>query len=249
MDIQIADIKIVSMAGYKSQWKILPEDITIVDDQPFVRLKPFSYGLQQLASEENCLCSNKTPTKYWSLTYSIGYAKLIQLRSDASQDDDDSTGPCLFGPRPAKIPKNKHTPQIKLNQDRAAIRSTTDIIIRVDEQDRYIRILKSVHAQDAFHIMCDAQTIGLVVKFLRDEGFNEHEAKIDLPAGVRLTKSGKYLAFVTNGDGKKKQKTAKTVDEAVAWQCEMQSNGDGFEVPGDDDNADDHDNGEHAHAE
>jgi len=107
MDVQFADIKVVSMSGYKSQWKIMPEDLTMVDDMQLVKLKATSGGLQSLLYEGNELV-HSTP-KIKMVTSSVGMAHMMKLRDIAVKDKAQQQVPstsCLFNdpvqPKPIK---------------------------------------------------------------------------------------------------------------------------------------------------
>ena len=88
MDVHFADIKVLSVSGYSNQWKIMPEDITMVDGMPFVKLKARSCGLQNLLREGNELAYS-TPL-HRMLTSSVGYAKMMKLR-DAAHKENPNT--------------------------------------------------------------------------------------------------------------------------------------------------------------
>ena len=104
MDVQFADIKVLSMSGYSHQWRIMPEDITMVDGMAFVKLKVTSCGLQNLLLEGNEL-AHPTP-KTRMLTSSVGYAKMMKLRDAAHKEETQTPAPstsCLFdGPAQQK---------------------------------------------------------------------------------------------------------------------------------------------------
>ena len=91
MDVQFADIKVLSMSGYSRQWKIMPEDITMVDGVPFVKLKATSCGLQNLLLEGNELAHS--PPKTRMLTSSVGYAKMMKLRDAAHKEETQTPAP------------------------------------------------------------------------------------------------------------------------------------------------------------
>ena len=77
MELHFADIKVVSVSGYSCQWKIMPEDITMADGIPFVRLKATSGGIQNLLHEGNELAYS-TP-KIKMLTSSVGMAHMMKI--------------------------------------------------------------------------------------------------------------------------------------------------------------------------
>ena len=221
MDVQIAVVKVVSINGFKAQWKIDPDDIIDVSDQPFVRLKPWSKGLQQLVSQNNELyTAHADKNKFYnSLSNSIGLSNMMQKRSAAKANKNNSSTCCLFEPAKAK-PKRVSIEEKK--QQRQSERSTLEISITVNGQDNLIDVLEPVHSQDALYVMCDATTLGLVIKYLRDEGFNDPKPKERLQPGIHKW-GDRYMATFTDENGEKRHKVADTIDAALEKQASMGS--------------------------
>jgi len=220
MDVQFADIKVLSMSGYSHQWKIMPEDITMVDGMPFVKLKATSGGLQNLLHEGNELAYS-TP-KARMLTSSVGYAQMMKLRDAAHKEDTQTPAPstsCLFDvPAQQKTAKRS---RIEVQQQRASQpRSSLVIYISVDGFSHPITVMTPVASRDAMHVMCTTETLGVVIKFLRDEGFSETEQRAKtsgLPQGI-YTRGHRFIAVKIGGDGGKKHRIVDDVESGVAWQ-------------------------------
>ena len=88
MDVDLQDFKIVSSPGLKHKWKIPAADVKIVDNETFVRLRPFSYTLCGMVFEGNHdagapSTSHKERSAGESLTCSHGYNQLVKLRNEA----------------------------------------------------------------------------------------------------------------------------------------------------------------------
>jgi hypothetical protein len=220
MDVQFADIKVLSMSGYSRQWRIMPEDITMVDGMPFVKLKATSCGLQNLLLEGNELAHSTPKTRM--LTSSVGYAQMMKLRDAAHREETQTPAPstsCLFdGTAQQKTAKRS---RIEVQQQRASQpRASLVIHINVDGVSHPIDVMTPIASRDAMHVMCTTETLGVVIKFLRDEGFTEtvQMAKTSgLPQGI-YPRGHRFLAVKLGGDGCKKYRTVEDVESGAAWQ-------------------------------
>ena len=234
MDVQIAEVKLISMTGYSSQWKVLPEDIITVDGQAFVRMKPWCAALQKMVTENNDLIQYH---KHFTITTCVGFQTMLQLRTKATAEANiiSKSSSCLFeaAPKAAKMPRRSLD---KVKQERAAERASVEININVDGQDHAILVLQHIHPTDAMYVLCDPVTLGFIIKFIRDEGVTE--PKQSLPTGCRLQKSGKVLAVHKDSTGKQKYKHVNDVESAVQWKAIMESGG---EVDADDGTEEDED--------
>ena len=228
MDVQIADIKVISMGGYKSQWKVYPEDFIEVGGESFVRLKPWCGGLKALISENN----ERLPSRKWkSLKDSKGMQNILQMRADVSVTEalKESSEPCLFESKQAKRPRKS---MALIKHERAAEKEVVEIKLEVDGQSHNVSILKGILPRDALYIQCDSRTIGLVIKYMRDEGFADKE---ELPGQCRRhLPSGKILTWHIDEKKKTKFKLTDDVAAALMWQGAMQNG----EVHDDDEDAD-----------
>ena len=227
MDVQFADIKVVSMSGYKPQWKIMPEDITMVDDMQFVKLKATSGGLQSLLFEGNELAQS-TP-KIKMVTSSVGMAHMMKLRDTAVKDTAQQQVPstsCLFN-EPVQ-PKTIKRSRIEVQQKRASEpRSSLEISITVDGLSHPISVMEPVASRDAMHVLCTEETLAIVIKFIRDEGFTEPDQRAKtsgLPPGI-YTRGSKFLA-VKFVEGSRKHKVVADAESGVAWQMSTDPDGD-----------------------
>jgi len=81
-------------------------------------------------------------------------------------------------------------------------------------------VMAPVAPRDAMNVMCATETLAVVIKFLRDEGFTEAEKKAKasgLPPGI-YTRGSRFLAVKLGGGGCKKHKIGDDVESGVAWQ-------------------------------
>ena len=113
------------------------------------------------------------------LTSSVGMAHMMKLRDAAIKEGTQkqvSSTSCLFDdpvqPKPIKRFR------IEVQQQRASEpRSSFEINITVDGISHPIGVMAHVASRDAMHVMCTKETLAIVIKFLRDEGFTEAEQK------------------------------------------------------------------------
>ena len=66
-----------------------------------------------------------------------------------------------------------------------------------------ISVMAPAASRDAMHVMCTTETLAVVIKFLRDEGFTEAEQKaktIGLPPGI-YTRGSKFVGVRVGGGG------------------------------------------------
>ena len=217
MNVQIADIKVISMGGYKSQWRVYPEDVIAVGGESFVRLKPYCTGLKALISENN----EHLPSRKWkSLTETRGWQNIIQMRTDASvtETPNDSSEPCLFDTTNKQV-KRPRKSRALIKHERALDKEVVEIKIEVDGQSHNVSIIKAILPKDSLYVQCDSITIGLVVKYIRDKGFAEKEC---LPEQCRRhLPSGKILTWHIDEQNKTKYKLTDDVTTALMWQSGM----------------------------
>lgn len=217
MEVHFADIKVVSMSGYSHQWKIMPEDLTMVNDMPFVKLKARSCGLQNLLREGNEL-AQATPLQRM-LGTSIGYAKMMKLRDEAHKQEAQppASTSCLFDSPCQQQQKSAKRSRIELQQQRTSQpRASLTIYIKVDGVSHPVDVMTPIASRDALHVLCTTETLGVVLKFLRDEGFTETEQRAGLPNGI-YPRGLRFLAVKLVG-ASKKYRIVDDVEAGAAWQ-------------------------------
>ena len=218
MELHFADIKVVSVSGYSCQWKIMPEDITMVNDMPFVKLKGRSNGLNCLLREGNEL-AEATPLQRM-LTSSIGYAKMVKMRDEAHKQEakPPANTSCLFDSPCQQQQKNAKRSRIELQQQRTSQpRTSLTIYINVDGVSHAVDVMTPISSRDAIHVLCTTETLGIVLKFLRDEGFStEQWGATGLPNGI-YPRGQRFLAAKLVG-AIKKHRIFDEVEAGAAWQ-------------------------------
>ena len=230
MEITLASIKLVSMQGYKSQWKIFPEDVVDVDGQDFVRLKAFhNGGLLHMVFEANDLVTldGKTVLKGCSLSCSKGLSQIMIQRNTAQMMDiTKNTKSNLFNPKESGGDQSGG-PWVKKSllehKEQRSAPTPMNIIVKVDEQEHEVQVLVPSHPSDALWVRYDAATIGYVIKYLRNEGLSEPKKYKDLPKDI--SQSGELFVAVHKDEtsGRKKYKTSKELDAVVAWKALVSS--------------------------
>lgn len=82
-------------------------------------------------------------------------------------------------------------------------------------------------------IKYDAASVGAVLKYYKDAGFNEQKKQASLPAGIDQS-ADQLVVTHKQDDGKKKYTVSVDLDDLPAWEAKMSSGGDD-EQAGDDD--------------
>ena len=95
MQVQLAEVRVVSVSGTKAQFKVPPEDVIIADSIPFIKLKTTSWTLMSLIFADNA--DAPVLDKGTSLTCCTGLSNMVQLRNDAqAQQVASARGSTLF---------------------------------------------------------------------------------------------------------------------------------------------------------
>ena len=81
MEMQLAEVRIVSVSGIKAQFRVPPEDVIMADSMPFCKLKTNSYSLINLIFENNA--DAPAHDSGITLTCCNGLSNMVQLRNDA----------------------------------------------------------------------------------------------------------------------------------------------------------------------
>jgi hypothetical protein len=231
MEITLASIKLVSMNGYKSQWKIYPEDVVDIDGKQFVRLKASNGGLLHMVFEGNDLAplEGRTVLKGCSLACSKGLNQMMMLRNKAQQMAATKTGKCsLFNPIEGDQGDgdgqwmSKSRSEIK---EKRLAPTSINITVNMDDGDHEVEVLAPRHPMDALWVVYDEATVGYVMKYLRDEGFSEPKKQKLLPRDI--SQSGDLFVGMHKDDenGKKKYRASKDLDDVIAWKALVSSGG------------------------
>lgn len=223
MDVILSDLKVVQMRGYSTQLKIFPEDTAEIDDCTFVRIRPYAKGWVNLICESN----ESAPLSYkkdrFSLTSSCGFMDLIELRNQAAAAAETHEGhkSTLFDePTPEKLsfPKSTRTDQKRKREDL----TTVTFPVSCDGVTMDITLAKPVHPKDAVWIKFDIDTMGHVIKFMRDSGFtDEKKQKSAVALGVYQASPGKFVACFALPDNTKRYHTTTCLQDALTWQERM----------------------------
>ena len=224
----MASIKLVSMSGYKNQWKIFPEDVVDVDGQQFVRLKVFNHSLMLILLEGNDLAPLDAKTLR-SLSCSKGLSQMMTQRNKAQLDaTNKTTKNSLFNPSESGDDQGDG-PWMKKSfselREKRLIPTPMNIIVKVDDEEHEVQVLVPSHPMDALWVKYDASTIGHVIKYLRDEGFSEPRKQKLLPKDISQTGELFVAVHKDEASGKKKYKTSKELDEVMAWKAQIMSSG------------------------
>merc|ERR1712061_876176 len=107
------------------------------------------------------------------------------------------------------------------------ISSSMEIEVPLGGCKHCIQVLKPVSAKDALYVEFEANTISIVIQFLRESGFADATRKIkhNGEKGIQRRKDGKFL--VKKQLGKHKSQIVPTLWEALQLQMENATDGDG----------------------
>ena len=97
-----------------------------------------------------------------------------------------------------------------------------------------VRMLRPTHPKDGLFIQYSAHDLGIVIKFLRDSGFDESLAYIQkpgLPKGVH-TRKGSMVVQYTKVDGTKGYKKCPDMDAVSDFMSSLDEQPSGLEDDG-----------------
>ena len=219
------DVKIVSAPGLKSKWKIPPQDVVMVEDEAFVKLKAESFTLMGMVYESN---DDAPPVeshvrRHQSLCCCIGFNMLTKLRN-AAQDEAErpAQGGCtLFEAEGSAQKKPKvHVSRLEAQSKRAEP-AAMDMDISVQGTTYSIKVLQKVVGRDAVYVRCDPETLGPVIQFMRTNGFTSKPRsyfKHHGATGLRKRPTG-FVVKKKGLDGKNTYKLIKgDLEEAIMEQ-------------------------------
>ena len=212
MDVDLQDFKIVSSPGLKHKWKIPAADVKIVDNETFVRLRPFSYTLCGMVFEGNHdagapSTSHKERSAGESLTCSHGYNQLVKLRNEACVPEVQ--GSDLFEVSNVKKPRANMS-RLEMQQKRSDENFETiqlDLDLGAGALST-INVLKHVgSARDALWIKFEKESIGAVIQFIRSKGFSPKKTQFKHQGGPGIFKRDKtFIVQKIGSNGKPKYK-------------------------------------------
>ena len=224
MVVQLEEVKVVSVDGLKTQFKIPPYDAIVVDDVSFVKINTQSWTLMNVVFEQN----ENAPTprlgrdrasEKLSLSGCVGLNTMLQLRNEAqAQHLAPAGGSTLFqgGGVDANTKKKKAMmTRLEMKSKRTEHVPIT-IDITMDGTTHTIEVLRPVHAKDALYVKYDAETLRVVLQYMRQSGFTEmkHQIKHQGAAGIQK-RGGGFTVVTSDNQGQKRYKKAPNLDDAV----------------------------------
>jgi hypothetical protein len=226
MEVQLSEVRTVTVSGIQSKWSIPPKEQCVVGDNTFVKLVMTNWGLFQVVNCGNELApaAETTDSKFANKTLAncIGLHKLLELRNEEQAKQLSSgagVGSTLFGEdkqSPNKIHrKDQHVPKFELAKLRAQQNAIT-IAVPIGNSLHSIQVLRPVQARDAIWIIYEQVALQVVIQFLRISGFNEPQPKkIKHQGDGMVQKVGDRFRVVIMHDGKKKFKLVDSLEEAM----------------------------------
>jgi hypothetical protein len=208
--------------GLKPKWTPRAKDIVDANDMVYVRLDPQNKGLCAIVCTDN-----DDMDKRWPLCGSKGLATMLQVRNllqakSFAQDVVDKE--CsLFAGAPTKKPCNAHTRAQQLDNRKSP--ATMVIELNVAGVAHEVSVLRPSHPTDNLFVACDAESIAIVIAFMRAQGWDDAPARnrpSNMPQGIHMRKDGKVNVKYTQPDGSIRFKTVLTLEDAVAFQADPQ---------------------------
>jgi hypothetical protein len=235
MHAQLDEIRCISMPRGKRVWKVCRGhgDIIDCDGQQFVRVSPKSHTLSAVVNEPSQKHSkNAEPLPMKS---SVGLAVLAKLRNEAHASKlncthrDAEPGASLFDVEPGQG-EPAYKKQKRLSESRKLLKSQTtamDVQIQVGGELKTIKVLQPVKESDGIFVEYDAESLWLLIQFLREQGFDEGQtmrARRDpgLPKGI-FQRKDKYLVKYPKEDGSTGYKILDNLEEAVSFKANPQA--------------------------
>ena len=213
----------IAIDGMKPKWQIhLAKDIVEVNTTTYIRLDPQAWMLCAIVCEDN-----DDMDKRRTIVGSKGLATMLQVRNllqaqSFAQDVVDSE--CsLFADVPKKKPRNAHTRAQQSDQRKAP--ETMVIDLNVAGVKHGVSVLRPSHPTDNMFIKYDADTIAIVIAFLRAQGWDDTPARSrpsNMPQGIHMRKDGKVNVKYKKPDGSIAFKTVANIEDAVAFQADPQ---------------------------
>lgn len=227
MVVQLEEVRVVSVVGLKTQFKIPPHDAIIVDDVPFIRLQSNSWTLMNVVFERNenaptTLMGRERASEKLSLSCCVGLNTMLQLRNEAqAQHLAPAGGSTLFqgGGVDANAKKKKQNvvmTRLEMKSKRTEHVPIT-IDITMDGTTHTIEVLRPVHAKDALYVKYDTETLRVVLQYMRQSGFTEmkQNLKHQGAAGIQKRPGGGFTVVTSDSQGQKRYKKAPNLDDAV----------------------------------
>ena len=164
-DSQITVKKQLVISSSSHAWSVPATMIKEVDNVTFVKLQPSrNFGFVQL------VCGSKI-SKNSSLSKSVGYRALMQLRSGAS--DKPTAAADLFEATAPSTGKKKKLRRTSTDDD------VNSEIVNLDVSGVAVKALPANHPQEAVWVEANDSSMAAVIAFIRSNGLDEAEGADD----------------------------------------------------------------------
>ena len=206
------------MPGLNTTWVIPHAHAKHVEGTAFVRV-PGSHNtsLLKLVCENNPLAEEGM--NFRSLTSSCGLMELIKTRNATQARQLSAPASTLFAADSVTPKKARRRSKGELNTLRM-ISASMEIEVPLGGCKHCIKVLKPVSAKDALYVEFEANTISIVIQFLRESGFAPGNATKKIQhkgdKGIQRRKDGKFL--VKKQLGKHKSQIVPSLRDALHLQ-------------------------------
>ena len=212
----LSDTKNVSFPGVKATMSILPHEQKTCHGDVFVRLNPRNRSLIHLVCENNPNAPNPTPK---TVTWCKAVTDMMHIRNQTQSALLKATDRCSLFPQEAPE-KHKSKPRVPWHEKKETRANAASMTIELEHKEatHSIEVLRPIDIRDGLWVKYDADTMGLVVDFLRCSEWKDNQP--DEPTGVKgvwkLKEKGFMVHLRTVSNFGPKYKKVATLDEAVA---------------------------------
>ena len=218
----LSDTKNVSFPGVKATMSILPHEQKTCHGDVFVRLNPRNRSLIHLVCENNPNAPNPTPK---TVTWCKAVTDMMHIRNQTQSALLKATDRCSLFPQEAPE-KHKSKPRVPWHEKKETRANAASMTIELEHKEatHSIEVLRPIDIRDGLWVKYDADTLGLVVDFLRCSEWKDNQTPRG-STGVRgvwkikcgPTQTNKFTVHLsTVSNCGPKYKNVATLDDAVA---------------------------------
>lgn len=229
MSAVLATVKCIHMPslGLKHCVRISDKDVTTCSGNTFIRLAPRNLTLKELVCENNPKVPHPMPHGF-SLSRSLGLQQLMDLRNQTQADSlrDGADVCCLWDDEDNATPRKRKSlfgSMCRDDIDRMRHETGTIGVEVASEEEKFnVEMLRPVHPRDNIFVRYDADTLGFVLRYIRDAGFGDVKPpRFDEAKGVCRRSDALYIARYVKINGQDGYKSCKSKDGAIAFMAEV----------------------------
>ena len=218
--------RMATLPGLKQVAYFNSKDTVEYDGEVFVRLAAYNQSLKALICESNECLPSTLPPKF-SLSSSVGLNQLQELRNRAQAEsliaeegrcslfDDEETDERSS----AKRKRFTKTTREEINAKRRE-HAALEVELEYGGEVESVKMLRPVVARDNVFVLFEERTLGRVLSYIREAGFEVKDARpADMPKGIYKRSDTLYIVKYTTADGRACYKSMNTLEGAMAFQA------------------------------